>query len=131
MIQPLVVNFGHEGEEPVERLAFDAVALGVSVQRQEADRRLTAECKILPVEPESLPSPQVEGVPRFRLRTGRRFFNSTLQPSFAGICLDEFLDPFLVFRRLPAYLPAEGAPEFFAASLTNSTRRFPTRPAHQ
>jgi hypothetical protein len=28
-------------------------------------------------------------------------------------------------------LPAEGASEFFAASLTNSTCRLPTLPAHQ
>lgn len=131
MIQPLAVNRVHEGKEPVECLSLDAVAPGVSVQRQEADRRLATEREILPVKPESLPSPHVEGMPRFRRRTGGRLFNGALQPFLAGVRLDEFLDPFLVFRRLPAYLPAEGAAEFFAASLTNSTRFLPTRPAHQ
>src|SRR5690606_25296659 len=126
-----IVNLGHERDEPIKRLAFDAVALGVTVQHHETDRRLSTEGEILPVVPESLPSPHVEGVPRFLLRTGRRLFNGALQPSFVWICPDEFLDPFLVRRRLPAYLPAEGAPEFFAASLTNSTRRLPTLPAHQ
>lgn len=131
ILQPLVIERGHEGQEPFERLALDAIAPGVPVQRHEADRRFTAESAVLAIEAKNRPRPQVKGVPRFRLRTGRRRVNGALQPFFAGVRLDEFLDPFLLFGRLPAYLPAEGAAEFFVASSTNSTWRLPTRPAHQ
>lgn len=121
MLQPLIIQRCQEREEPLERLALDAVAPGISVQRHEADRRFPAECAILAIEAKHLPRPQVKGVPRFRLGTGRRLFNRPLQPLFLRIGLDEFFDPLFVLWRLPAYLPAEGASEFFVASVTNST----------
>lgn len=131
IFQPLVIKRGHERQKPFEALALYAVAPGISVQGHEADRRFPAERSILTIKAKNLPCPQVEGVPRFRFRSGWRLFNGALQPFFAGVRLDEFLDPFLLFGRLPTYLPAEGAAEFFAASVTNSTWRLPTRPAHQ
>ncbi len=71
ILQPFIINLVHERQKPLERLPLDAVAPGIAVQRHEADRRLTAERKILTVEPKRLPSPKVEGVPSLRFCLGR------------------------------------------------------------
>lgn len=131
ILQPFLVKCLYEDQKSLELIAFEAVAPRVRVQRNEGDGRLSAERAILPVEPEGFPSPQVECVPCLRLGARGRPLDSPLEPLFSRIGLYEFLDPFFVFWRLTAYLPPEGATEFFAASVTNSTRRFPTRPAHQ
>ncbi|CAM5658609.1 hypothetical protein MAUB1S_11468 [Mycolicibacterium aubagnense] len=78
IIQPFVIHRGHEGEEPLEGLALDAVSTGIPIQSSETDRELAAEGKILPVALQEIPGTEVKCVPGFELGLRRRLFNEFL-----------------------------------------------------
>lgn len=103
--QPLGIYRRHEDVEPVERLTLDAIASGVSVERHERYRHLSAHRTVVTVEAQGLPSLPVKFMPR--LFAG---FRGPDRKSFPLHLVGEFIGKFRkpAIAAFPLKVVAEG-----------------------
>lgn len=105
MSQPLGVYRAHEHKEAVERLAFDAVAIRISVERHKRNRHLPAHRAVVTVEPQSIPRLPIKLMPRLfpgLFRSGWQILFLDFQRVFVG----QFCKP--AIAAFPLKIVAEG-----------------------